>query len=305
MIKVGFCVSYDWKMLKISLPRIYAFADIICLSIDKNRRSWTGAPYDFSEVAFSEWLATVDVEKKIDLYEDDFSLPGLTAMENDSRQRNLMGKRMGKGGWHVQIDSDEYFLDFGSFVKGLRKIKSKPTGNEKPLNVCAGLIPLIKKIDSGYLFVDFRNGEIEVAPFATNHPVYERARRNGHFNILLPIFVIHETWARSDEDMWFKMNNWGHSGDELNAIAVRESYFKLWQVLDAYNYRYIRNFHPAVPQVWPALAFLEASSVNELLEKFIPSQFPVSFEYLKLKNSRTVARLRSLWMKVFRSWSSQ
>src|SRR5690349_10266607 len=111
MIKVGFCVSYDWVLLKRSLPRVYGQADKICLSIDKNRRSWTGTPYVFDEDAFRSWISSVDVQNKIDVYEDDFALSNLSAMENDTRQRNLMAKRLGKGGWHIQVDSDEYFLD--------------------------------------------------------------------------------------------------------------------------------------------------------------------------------------------------
>src|SRR5689334_5152113 len=110
LIKVGFCVAYDWDMLKKSVPIIYPFADVICLSIDINRRSWNGQPYLFDEQAFRAWLTKIDVDNKIDLYEDDFALLNLSAMENDNRQRNLMAKRMKKGGWHIQIDSDEYFL---------------------------------------------------------------------------------------------------------------------------------------------------------------------------------------------------
>jgi hypothetical protein len=33
-------------------------------------------------------------------------------MECDTRERNMLAKYMGEGGWHVQIDADEYFADF-------------------------------------------------------------------------------------------------------------------------------------------------------------------------------------------------
>jgi hypothetical protein len=36
-------------------------------------------------------------------------------MENETRERMMIAQRMGEGGWHVQVDSDEYFLDFGTF----------------------------------------------------------------------------------------------------------------------------------------------------------------------------------------------
>src|SRR6478609_6414773 len=107
IIKVGFCVAYDWHLLKRSVPLIYPHADVICLSVDKNSKSWGGEKYSFDKRAFREFVSAIDTQNKIDVYEDDFSLPQLSAMENDTRQRNLMAKRMGAGGWHIQIDSDE------------------------------------------------------------------------------------------------------------------------------------------------------------------------------------------------------
>lgn len=54
-IKVGFCVAYDWNLLHVSIPKIYDDADVICLSIDKNRRSWAGLRYSWMKV-LSEFL---------------------------------------------------------------------------------------------------------------------------------------------------------------------------------------------------------------------------------------------------------
>ena len=60
-IKVGFCVAYDWELLKNSIPRVYNAADTICLSIDKNRTSWSGKKYDFDESAFQ--LSDAEIRK--------------------------------------------------------------------------------------------------------------------------------------------------------------------------------------------------------------------------------------------------
>jgi len=300
VIKIGFCVAYDWFLLKKSVPRVYAFADTICLAIDKNRKSWNGQKYEFDEEAFSAWLKQIDTEKKIDFYQDNFSLAELSAMENDSRQRKMMSDRLGRGGWHVQIDSDEYFVDFQFFVRALIKINPNPSGHEKPLNVCAGWVPLIKRIPTGFLYVDFKNKLPELAPFATNVPQYERARHNGHFNIIVPTYVIHETWARSDDELWFKMNNWGHSSDELKQIEIRKSYYQLWQSLDEYNCQYISNLHPAVPGVWPSLSFMPAASVEEFINTFSSPVFPLSRFQLLLKNSRYVAKLKDIVSKFIR-----
>ncbi|HEY3402699.1 MAG TPA: hypothetical protein VGK59_04875 [Ohtaekwangia sp.] len=299
MIKVGFNVSYDWVLLKKSLPRIYAHADRICFSIDKNRKTWSGQSYAFDDHAFRDWLKQADPDNKVDVYEDDFSLPGLSAMENDSRQRNMMAARMGKGGWHVQIDSDEYFLAFDEFIKALRNIIPRPSGDEKALNVCPALLPLIKKVKTGYLFVDFKTRLPEHAPFATNVPVYHAARRNGHFNVVVPSYVIHETWARSDDELWYKFSNWGHADEEFAQMDRRTSYFNLWKSLDENNYQYLCDFHPGEPAAWPALGFCKAGSIEELMAHFPVPRYPLSGVKLFLRNSRNMARARSLFARLF------
>src|SRR5947209_19632592 len=118
-IKVGFCVAYDWNLLRYSLPAVYNHADVICLSVDKNRKSWTGRSYSFDSDRFHEFLRANDPLKKIRLYEDDFSISTLSPMENEVRQRNLIAEFMGKDGWHIQLDTDEYFNDFRGFVSYL------------------------------------------------------------------------------------------------------------------------------------------------------------------------------------------
>ena len=99
-IKVGYCVAYDWELLKKSIPRVYDYADVICLSIDKNRRSWGGERYAFDEEAFLKWTKEIDVQSKLLIYEDDFFLPELQSIENDNRQRNLMAQFLGEGVRH-------------------------------------------------------------------------------------------------------------------------------------------------------------------------------------------------------------
>lgn len=299
MIKVGFCVSYDWEMLKRSLPRVYAHADKICFSLDKNRASWNRQHYTFDEVAFATWLAQADPDKKIDLYEDDFSIDGLSPMQNDSRQRMLMAQRLGEGGWHVQVDSDEYFLDFEGFAQQLKKIHPNPTGREKPVNVCVCWVPLIRRVPTGYIYVDFKDQMPEVVPVATTLPQYERARHSGHFNILTSHYVIHETWARSEDELWFKMNNWGHVGDELVERNARQSYYNLWKVLDEYNYQYLSSFHPAQAAVWPTLGFCPGKSVEEFMQNYKPPVFPLSPLRLGLRNNRNIARIKALYTKLF------
>jgi len=53
-------------------------------------------------------------------------------------------------------------------------------------------------------------------------------------------------------------DNWGHASDELEDEKKRLSYYNFWKVWDEYNYRYVTNFHPAIPKTWPALQFIKA-----------------------------------------------
>lgn len=294
IIKVGFCVSYDWELLKNSVPRVYKDAEIICFSLDKNRRSWSGAFYTFDDQKFYNWIKEIDVENKIQVYEDDFFVPELNPLENDNRQRNLMAKFMGEGGWHIQIDSDEYFIDFAAFVNYLKKLNPTPTPKQKPINICVNQIPLLKRLAKGMIVVNFEDRAYEYAPFATNVPIYQAARRNGHFNHISNAFAIHETWARSEQDLWSKINNWGHSED-----FNKESYYSLWKALDEYNCQYIKNFHPLQPTTWPSLLYCEGQDIDKVISNLQKkNRFYISEKELSIRNSRNLARLRTLANKL-------
>ncbi len=295
IIKTGFCVAYDWELLKYSLPRVYEESDIICLAIDKDRHSWSCNKYDFDDEAFYEFVKETDGENKIDIYEDDFSLNHLNARENCNRHRTKLADRMKPGGWHIQIDVDEYFIDFKGFVNYLKSIHKSPTGKEKPVNICANMVPVFKKSEQGYFYITFGNDKMpEKAPVATNVPVYERARNNGHFNHISPYYFVHETWARSEDELRYKLNNWGHSAEELKLKEKRESFLKLWKAIDKYNYMLVRDIHPAVPGVWPGLAYCEAADMNDFISQMKEMRFPAGKFDLWLRNNRLVAKIRSL-----------
>ena len=58
-IKVGIPVSYDYRLLEYSLPRVYPYTDAICLAIDKERKTWKGNSYQLPDTFFT-WLRTFD-----------------------------------------------------------------------------------------------------------------------------------------------------------------------------------------------------------------------------------------------------
>lgn len=250
-IKVGFLVSYDYEYLKTSLPLVYAQADIIALAIDKNRETWSGEKIEI-DPAFFAWLKEIDTDNKIQIYEDVFRIPELSNMECETRERNMLAQFMGKGGWHIQIDADEYFLDFEKFVNTL-KILDMST----PTQVYGMWITLYKKDSAGFLYTD--SGEY--FPVATNRPLYTLARRSSNKNIEYTNFkVLHQSWARSEDEIKFKLSNWGHKTD-FNV----EAYFQFWKAINRYTYKYARSFHPLDSWIWQTLEYVESLDLNTVI----------------------------------------
>jgi hypothetical protein len=256
LIKVGYCVAYDWKLLEYSIPSIYDFADVICLSIDKDRISWSGNSFSWDNNEFNILIEKLDPKGKMKIYEDDFHLPELKPMENEVRQRNMIAEFMGKGGWHLQLDTDEFFLNFEAFVSYLLKCSFS-----KQFNVSCPWITLYKQDDDGFYYIkpdSFKN--IEFIQIATLYPDYKYGRRNGNFNLLTDFAILHLSWARSEAEIWEKLNNWGHK-DDFDVTT----YFNKWKNLNKSNYKNYSNFHHIQPEIWPRIDFISARSVNELL----------------------------------------
>ena len=265
-IKAGFLVSYDWELLKFSAPLVYPWVDRIWLSLDKNRLTWAGNSFEWDEQGFQDLLSRIDLNKKIEIYEDHFHIPGLSTIQCDTRQRNMLARQMGEDGWHLQVDADEYLLDCKGFVNYLHKITLGPA---RPCTVFANLIPVIKKTPTGYLVVKFRKRNYEVFPLAFHLPHFRAARQTGAYCRLSRYFVFHQTLSRSPQEVKNKLANWGHNRD-----FDGDAFFKLWDSLDESNYRSARNFHPLFPSSWPELELVRASDINELIAVYRPK--PVS-----------------------------
>ena len=290
-IKVGFCVAYDWYFLEHSLPLVYAQADQICLSLDQNRVSWAGQPFSFDDQAFFALVRRLDTAHKIDIYQDNFYQPDLAPMANEVRQRHLIAERLGKGGWHVQLDADEYFLDFEGFAKWLRKFAPN-----RPVNVRCPYITLFKQLEGGFLAVDRqRQWWADLSnPVATNDPAYYHGRVSHWFNIYAPYFILHQSWARDETEIREKISNWGHSYD-FNT----QDYLKFWSDLSINNYKNINNFHPINPRLWEKIIYVKADNIKQLFNHF--KNNPLSkpnFIKITFKNSRLLSRINASFNKM-------
>lgn len=274
LIKVGMPVSYDYAFLYHSLPLVYEHADRITLAVDQACRTWTGIQFSIED-SFWKWIKQIDVQKKIEVYRDEFYRPGFKAMENGTRERMMLASHMGAGGWHVQVDSDEYFLDFGAFARFLRRHARWARPGARPLDIGAFLVPLFKQVDGGFLYIA---GSYETFYLATNSPDYKRARASTHPIRYTPFCLFHQTWARAEPEVWTKANSIGHV-DDFNV----QSYFNMWKAIDRHNYRYIRNFHPLIPEVWPRLAWAPGQDIAEFIRNYRQRHSPTVPAWLYLR----------------------
>lgn len=76
----------------------------------------------------------------------------MSTIDLDTRQRNMMAKVMGEGGWHLQIDSDEYPIDFEKLTTFLRKhnyLLRKP--EKTPINFSSILLLYLNRLKMVFL----------------------------------------------------------------------------------------------------------------------------------------------------------
>ncbi len=268
-LKVGFLISYDCEYLFHALPLVYPHVDEVILAIDKNRVSWAGRRFAFDETFFGR-IRTIDPAQKIRILEDDFYLPALSPIQNETRERNLLSEQMGANCWKLQIDVDEYFTDFKSVAQFLQKHRYllwKPQCDK--VNIRARWITLFKKTQNGYLYID----NDEHFSFATNtvgEYYFGRDLASTHNREVFTDFaVIHQSWARSDDEIRQKINNWGHKDD-----FDTKAYFDFWQSVDETNYSRFTNLHPVYPQAWERLHFIACGSIEAFCAQFHTANLP-------------------------------
>lgn len=255
MIKVGILVSYDYKYLDRCIKCLYNNADLIVLCIDKNRETWSGQKY-LLPAKFFDKLKSIDYKNKIKIYEDFFYIQNKSPIENDTRQRNMLAKFMGSDGWHLQIDSDEYFINFQAFTRFLRRYDSIPN-----CVIYAKWLTLFKATKEGIFYIKSDDDNI---PIATKNPNYIHARAINESNsrvIYTDGTILHQSWARKRIEVILKIDNWSHS-----AQVNKERFITLWDNLTIVNYKKIQNFHPLHPTMWPALGLYKCD-LDKLLTK--------------------------------------
>jgi hypothetical protein len=258
-IQVGYLVSYDYELLKNSIPTIYANSDTIFLAIDKKRKTWKGDSIEINP-EFFDWIASFDIDNKIVIYEEDFFVSTLTAMQCEVRERKMLAEKMGIGNWLIQIDADEYFLDFKSFVTFLRSKNYFLKNPEKnKIQISPFLINLYKKVDGGFLYV-YPASKVMIA---TNYPSYKYGRNTKVRVIYQNSLILHECLSRTKEELLMKFSNWGHDVD----VNI-DSFMNKWEKVNAENYKTMNDFFYLEPHSWKSLEFVKGNSFLEIYKNF-------------------------------------
>ena len=275
-IHVGFLLSYDYQKLQYSIPPVYEAADQIFIAIDKDLRTWSGETFEV-DASFFKWLDEFDKDKKITLYRDDFYDATISALENDNRERRMLSQKMGIGNWLIQIDSDEFFLDFEKFVKDLRKYDKFLDNPEKhKIQIALYSLNLYKYTDGGVLYVK----KPTKAVVATNYPNYVVARVTRKRIIYTRNLLLHESVARDEAELLFKFDNWGHNTD----IPDKEAYIEKWRTTNKSNYKEREGFFYIEPEKWQHVEFCEGENIYELRNNLDIKSIMPSKLYIAAKN---------------------
>ncbi len=274
-IHVGFLLSYDYELLKIALPPVYKSSDRIFIAIDKDYLTWSGNKFTV-DPSFFDWLKAFDVDDKIELYFDTFYVPNLTTTQMDTRERKMLSDKMGIGNWLIQIDSDEYFIDFEGFVSQIKKYDHYLDYPEKnKIQIAAFWVIIYKYTENGILYVDKPMKSI----FATNYPNYKAFRRTNERVIYLDSLVLHESVSRTEEELRYKLKNWSHN------THVNNSFLDKWLKVNESNYKEYSDFYYIEPKRWKSLDYFPTkniSEINQLAQK--SKNLKITKTYLFFKN---------------------
>ncbi|WP_027138885.1 hypothetical protein [Gaetbulibacter saemankumensis] len=258
-IQVGFLVSYDYELLKNAIPLVYKHADTIYLAVDKDRKTWNGNHIHIAPEFFA-WIKSIDVDNKIQLYEDYFYVNEMSTMACEVRERKMLAEKMGIGNWIIQLDADEYFINFERFVSFLKSKNHYLNSPEKHKVLIQPFhVSLYKKTKNGYLYVNKATKTV----VATNYPDYTVGRKTNGRVIYYNALILHECLARTREELVQKLTNWGH-----NEEVDLERFMNKWDSVNELNYKEKENFFFLEPEKWKYLDFVAGSNFSELFENF-------------------------------------
>lgn len=232
-------ISYDWKYSFESISSYYDIADEIILGIDKNRRTWAGNPFVLPDEFFS-MIKERDRDNKIRIIEEDFCKE-LNPMDNDIAERTYLANQCIEGNWVVQIDADEIVEDPVSL-----KLAILAAPKDKQIRIRWKTV--FKELPEGKLIIYPYEEVTTIASMQRNSFVSARVTNQpGH---LIEGYLFHNSWGRTELELYTKLTNWGHAFD-----FPTKKYLEFWKSVDINNYMTFKNFHPLDGHSWRELVF--------------------------------------------------
>jgi len=251
-------IAYDYRYSFATVLSYYEIADEIILAIDKDRISWSRHLYDFNSDIFFEKINSIDIDKKIKIFEENFHIYE-KPIKNDTYERNLISDVCKKGNYIIGIDSDEILLNPKEFIDWINF--SKPEIDISCHWLC------VYKTFKDRLLITLPN---ETAIIGTNlRNSYKKCRTTNSSltSILSPLKVLHFSWGRKRNEIEQKLFNWGHSED-----FDTKSFLNIWDSVNLNNYKTKINLHPLkIKNWWKSLELVELEyfKLNENLLKEI------------------------------------
>ncbi len=243
MISFITLLSYDYKYAFGAIKSYYEIADEIVLCSDIDKISWSRHKFDMDLDEIFDFISEIDVENKIKMFRDNFH-KNIPPMDNETLERNYARNLCSPDNWVIHIDADERITNqvgFKEFVLNADKNKSISS-------VWEGVF---KSLPEGDLVINANEVTVHgsYAPFP-----YSIARTpNGELSTQMSPFKLrHYSWGRTEDELWQKLTNWGHSND-----FDLKKFFDFWKSLNASNYKDFHNFHPLDRVSWPSLSLVK------------------------------------------------
>jgi hypothetical protein len=234
--------AYDHARLLQSIAAYYAIADEIVVGLDEEGLSWSLQPLKLDGAELEARLKAADPRGILRVVRGPFHAHP-RPMDNELEERRFLSRLCREGNWVVQIDADELLLKPLDFRDHL--LKQRPG-----VQVMARWLTVYKALPGKLLLV---KGPSDWAPLASlSRDRYRHGRETGEPRSYSPFWLLHNSWGYTEEEVRFKLRNWGHAL-EVDAAGFLDQ----WKRMDADNFKACRNLSPVNPPSWPRLELLD------------------------------------------------
>jgi hypothetical protein len=234
-------VAYDFNYALAAIAAYYPVADEVVLGLDSDRVSWSGARFDFDDLAFQRGLKAIDTAGKVKLVQADFHSQG-GPQANDTYERNALARNCSDGFWIVQIDSDE-------LLQNPDELRDWLMHRRGPWLAQAQSTTVFKVFGQDYLVVDKPESWVSIA--TRRRGVGTESRETKEWKRLSPGRLLHFDLGRGEAELVQKLAHYTHSKAYDTA-----KYLDFWRSVTLNNYHGIRDLHPLRGEEWPQLKLL-------------------------------------------------